>query len=49
MTPYREWFSKYKNYDGGEVLMEDNRPIIIIDHRRVKVFMCDGMKKSLKV
>lgn len=42
MTPHREWFNDYEKYDGGEVLLGDDRPIIIIGRVRVKVLMHDG-------
>lgn len=46
MTPHREWFSEYENYDGGEVHLGDDRPVRIIGHGRVKVLMHDGRVRS---
>lgn len=47
MTPYREWFNKYEKYDGGEVLLGDDRQVKIIFLGRVKVLMHDCKVRSL--
>ena len=37
MTPHREWFCEYENYNGG-----DDSPASIIGHGRVKLKLKDG-------
>ena len=36
-TPHREWFCEYEKYDGGDVLLGDDRKARIIGHRKVKL------------
>ena len=37
MTPNRNWFSKYENFDGGKVYLDDNSVLDIIGHGSIHV------------
>eukprot|EP00253_Pinus_taeda_P020668 PITA_20668 len=36
-TPHREWFCEYEKYDGGDVVLGDDRKARIIGHGKVKL------------
>jgi hypothetical protein len=42
MTPHREWFNEYKNYDGGEVFLGDDSTTKIMGHGMVKLLLKYG-------
>jgi hypothetical protein len=47
MTPHREWFSKYKKYDGGDVFLRDDLTTKIMGRGRVKLLLKDGRIRTL--
>ena len=47
MTPHREWFSKYENYDGGDVFLGDELTTKISRRGRVKLLLNDGRIRTL--
>ena len=42
MCPKREWFSTYKPYDGGSVLMENNAVCKTVGIGNIRMRMFDG-------
>ena len=42
MTPNRNWFSKYENFDGGKVYLGDNSVIDIVGHGSIHVKFSNG-------
>eukprot|EP00253_Pinus_taeda_P006476 PITA_06476 len=46
-TPHREWFCKYEKYDGGDVLLGDDRKAIIFFRGKVKLKLQGGRVKTL--
>jgi hypothetical protein len=42
MTPQREWFYEYENYDGGDVFLGDESTTKIMGCGRVKLLLKDG-------
>ena len=47
MTPHREWFSEYEEYDGGDVFLGDDSPAKILGRGRVKFLLNDGRIRTL--
>jgi hypothetical protein len=47
MNPYREWFSEYEKYDGGDVFLEDDSTTKILAHGRVKLLLKYGRIRNL--
>ena len=47
MTPNREWFCEYENYNGGDVYFGDDSPASIIGRGRVKLKLKDGRIRTL--
>ena len=47
MTPHREWFCEYENYNGGDVFLGDDLTTKITWHGRVKLILKDGRIKTL--
>eukprot|EP00253_Pinus_taeda_P022966 PITA_22966 len=46
-TPHREWFCEYEKYDGGDVLLGDDRKARIIGRRKVKLKLQGGRVRTL--
>ena len=42
MTPNRNWFSKYENFNGGKVYLGDNSVLDIVGHGSIRVKFFDG-------
>ncbi|KAH9332121.1 hypothetical protein KI387_043702 [Taxus chinensis] len=42
MTPNKNWFSKYENYDDGKVYLGDNSFLEIVGHGSIQVKFSDG-------
>lgn len=42
MTPHRDWFCEYENYNGGDAFLGDESTTKIIGHEIVKLFLKDG-------
>lgn len=47
MTLHREWFCEYDKYDGGDVLLSDDRKTIIIRRGKFKLKLTGGSIKTL--
>ena len=47
MTPHREWFYEYEEYNGGYLYLGDDSPTNIIGRGRIKLKMKDGRIKTL--
>jgi hypothetical protein len=47
MTPHKEWFCEYEQYDGGDVFLGDNLTTIIVGRRRFRLTLQDGRKRTL--
>lgn len=47
MTPHKEWFFKYKIYDGGDVFLRDESTYKITGNGRDKEKIRDGRDKTL--
>eukprot|EP00253_Pinus_taeda_P014670 PITA_14670 len=46
-TPHREWFYDYEKYDGGDVLLGDDRKARIIGRGKVKLKLQGGRVRTL--
>jgi len=46
-TPHREWFYEYEKYDGGDVLLADDRKAIIIKRGKLKLKLQGGRNRIL--
>jgi hypothetical protein len=49
MTPHKEWFCEYEQYDGGDVFLGDDSSKKIIGRGRVRLTLQDGRKRTLPV
>jgi hypothetical protein len=47
MTPHREWFCKYEQYEGGKVFLGDKYTTKIIKRGRVRLLLQDGRSRTL--
>eukprot|EP00253_Pinus_taeda_P004808 PITA_04808 len=47
-TPHREWFCEYEKYDGGDVLLRDDRKARIIGQGKVKLKLQGGRVRTLQ-
>ncbi|GFP82775.1 retrovirus-related pol polyprotein from transposon tnt 1-94 [Phtheirospermum japonicum] len=47
MTPHRQWFCEYEQYDGGDVMLGDDTAVQITGRGRVKLRMKDDTIKTL--
>ena len=45
--PHREWFCEYEKYDGGDVLLGDDRRARIVRHGKVKLKLQGGRIRTL--
>eukprot|EP00253_Pinus_taeda_P021096 PITA_21096 len=46
-TPGRDWFFKYEKYDGGDVLLGDDKKAKIVGRRKVKLNLQGGRIRTL--
>ena len=46
-TPHREWFCEYEKYDGGDVLLGDDRKARIVGRGKVKLKLQGGRVRTL--
>ena len=46
-TPHREWFCEYDKYDGGDVLLGDDRKAKIVGHKKLKLKLQGGRVRTL--
>ena len=46
-VPKREWFTTYKPYDGGSVLMENDNVCKTVGIGNIRMRMCDGQARTL--
>ena len=46
-TPHREWFCEYEKYDGGDVLLGDDRKAIIVRRGKFKLKLQGGRIRTL--
>eukprot|EP00253_Pinus_taeda_P015803 PITA_15803 len=46
-TPHREWFCEYEKYDGGDVILGDDRKARIIGRGKVKLKLQGGRVRTL--
>jgi hypothetical protein len=47
MNPHKEWFCKYKKYNGGDIFLGDELTSKIIGQRKVNSFLKDGRIRTL--
>jgi hypothetical protein len=47
MTPHKEWFSEYEEYNGGDVFLGDDSTTKILGCGRVKLLLNDGRIRTL--
>jgi hypothetical protein len=47
MTPHREWFCKYEQYEGGDVFLGDDSITKIVGRGRVRLILQDGRSRTL--
>jgi hypothetical protein len=47
MTPHKEWFCEYEQYDGGDVFLGDDSTTRIVGRGRVQMTLQDGRKRTL--
>lgn len=47
MCPRRDWFVEYKLYNGGQVIMGNNKACRVIGIGTVKLTLADGIVKTL--
>eukprot|EP00253_Pinus_taeda_P006610 PITA_06610 len=47
LTSHREWFCEYERYDGGDVLLRDDRKVRIIGRGKVKLKLQGGRVRTL--
>eukprot|EP00253_Pinus_taeda_P009614 PITA_09614 len=46
-TPHREWFYEYEKYDGGDVILGDDKKARIVGRRKVKLKLQGGRVRTL--
>ena len=46
-TPHREWFCEYEKYDGGDVLLGDNKKARLIGCGKFKLRLQGGRIRAL--
>ena len=46
-TPHREWFCEYEKYDGGDVILGDDRKARIVSRGKVKLNLQGGRVRTL--
>jgi hypothetical protein len=47
MTPHREWFYEYENYEGGDVFLGDESETKIVGQDQVKPMLKDARRRTL--